>query len=95
MLAVCRVVTGNLRPTPLSSLYRVAGIAPPDIRRDTSARTEKFKQEIDERHPLYGHVPETPRLKSRKSFMTRESLIVYRLGGFSCAFDVPSVSGLI
>ena len=70
----CRVVTGNLRPTPLSSLYRVAGIAPPDIRRDTSARTEKFKQEIDERHPLYGHVPATSRLKPRKSFMTRESL---------------------
>ena len=35
----CRVITGNLRPTPLQSLYRLAGIAPPDIRRDTMTRT--------------------------------------------------------
>ena len=70
----CRVITGNLRPTPLTSLYRVAGIAPPEIRRDITARTEKFKQEYDERHPLHGHVPPDSRLKSRKSFMTRESL---------------------
>ena len=70
----CRVITGNLRPTPLQSLYRLAGIAPPDIRRDTMTRTEKFKQEIDTRHPLYEHICPTPRLKSRKSFMTNESL---------------------
>ena len=70
----CRIVTGNLRPTPLPSLYRLAGIAPPEIRRDGIAKLEKFKQEIDERHPLHGHVPPPPRLKSRKSFMTNESL---------------------
>ena len=70
----CRVITGNLRPTPLPSLYRLAGIAPPEIRRDTMTRTEKFKQEVDERHPLYEHIPATPRLKSRKSFMKNESL---------------------
>ena len=70
----CRTITGNLRPTPLPSLYRLAGIAPPDIRRNVTTRTEKFRQEVDERHPLHGHVPPTPRLKSRKSFMTHESL---------------------
>ena len=70
----CRVITGNLRPTPLTSVYRLAGIAPPDIRRNTATRLEKFKQEVDERHPLYNHVPATPRLKSRKSFLTNESL---------------------
>ncbi|GFR65806.1 LOW QUALITY PROTEIN: retrovirus-related Pol polyprotein from type-1 retrotransposable element R1 4 [Elysia marginata] len=31
----CRIVTGQLRPTPLPLLYRTAGIAPPDIRRQT------------------------------------------------------------
>ena len=70
----CRTITGNLRPTPLPSLYRLAGIAPPDIRRNVTTRTEKFRQEVDERHPLHGHVPPTSRLKSRKSFMTHESL---------------------
>ena len=33
----CR--TGQLRPTPLSLLYRSAGIAPPDIRRDIQAKS--------------------------------------------------------
>ena len=70
----CRIITGNLRPTPLSSVYRLAGIAPPEIRRDTTTRLEKFKQEIDPRHPLFEHVPASTRLKSRKSFMTNESL---------------------
>ena len=70
----CRIVTGNLRPTPLPSLYRLAGIAPPEIRRDVMTKTEKFKQEIDERHPLHGHVPAPGRLKSRNSFLTTESL---------------------
>ena len=70
----CRLITGNLRPTPLTSVYKLAGIAPPEIRRDTTTRLEKFKQEIDPRHPLFKHVPASPRLKSRKSFMTNESL---------------------
>ena len=70
----CRTVTGQLRPTPLPLLYRSAGIAPPDIRRDIQARTQKHKQETDERHPLFGHKCPESRLKSRNSFMTLESL---------------------
>ena len=31
LLNTCRVVTGNLRPTPLASLCRLAGIAPEDV----------------------------------------------------------------
>ena len=31
----CRTITGNLRQTPLQTVYRLAGIAPPNIRRDT------------------------------------------------------------
>ena len=70
----CRTITGTLRPTPLTSVYRLAGIAPPHIRRETRTRTQKHKQENDPRHTLYGHVPPRSRLKSRSSFSTNESL---------------------
>ena len=70
----CHVVTGNLHPTPLESLYRLAGIAPLEVRRYTITLTEKFKQEVDDRLTLYKHVPPAARLKSRKSFMTNGSL---------------------
>ena len=69
-----RLITGTLRPTPLPTVYRLAGIAPPHIRRTTKAKTQKFKQETDIRHTLYGHVPPRSRLKSRNSFMTNQSL---------------------
>ena len=70
----CRTITGNLRQTPLQTVYRLAGIAPPNIRRDTQTRTQKHKQEIDSRHSLYEHNIPNSRLKSRNSFMTTESL---------------------
>ena len=70
----CRIITGLLRPTPLPLLYRTAGIAPPNIRRDINARTEKYRQETDSRHPMYGHTYPESRLKSRKSFRTVERL---------------------
>ena len=44
----CRAITGCLKPTNVENLYLLAGIAPPDIRRDICARVEK-KQE---RSPL-------------------------------------------
>ncbi|GFR89030.1 RNA-directed DNA polymerase from mobile element jockey-like protein [Elysia marginata] len=47
----CRIVTGQLRPTPLPLLYRTAGIAPPDIRRQTHGSTEKHNR---------GKRPKTP-----------------------------------
>ena len=37
----CRIVTGQLRPTPLTLLYRSAGIAPPVIRRQIHASVQK------------------------------------------------------
>ena len=70
----CRTITGALRPTPLPALYRLAGIAPPQIRRDTKARNHKFKQETETKHPLAGHGPPRGRLPSRNSFMATESL---------------------
>ncbi|KAI8434894.1 hypothetical protein MSG28_003373 [Choristoneura fumiferana] len=48
----CRMVTGCLRPTPLNQLYPLAGIAPPEIRREVACSIEKRKQEQDPRHPL-------------------------------------------
>jgi len=70
----CRRITGTLRPTPLPALYRLAGIAPPSIRRDAHVRNQKHKQETDERHPLADHGQPRGRLKSRNSFLTHESL---------------------
>ena len=70
----CRTITGTLKSTPLPSLYRVAGIAPPHIRRETLAKTEKNKQINDSRHPLHSHQEVRRRLKSRKSFATVEGL---------------------
>ncbi|GFR83311.1 RNA-directed DNA polymerase from mobile element jockey-like [Elysia marginata] len=70
----CRIVTGQLRPATLPLLYRTAGIAPPDIRRQTHGSTEKHKQETDLRHPLFDHSYPRARLKSRKSFRIVESV---------------------
>ena len=66
----CHTITGTLRATPLSSLYRLTGIAPPDIRRETTSQIEREKQTTDSRHPLYGHQEVKKRLTSRRSFMT-------------------------
>ena len=43
----CRSITGCLRPTNVEELYLLAGIAPPDIRRDVCDRVEKKKQETN------------------------------------------------
>ncbi|CAH1266662.1 ARSB [Branchiostoma lanceolatum] len=71
----CRTITGNLKATPLSALYTLAGICPPGIRRDVQARTERDKQQKDPRHPLHGHQEVPRRLRSRHSFMTLRGLV--------------------
>ena len=50
--SACRAVTGCLKPTHVEDLYLLAGIAPPDMRRDVCARVEKTKQETNEAHSL-------------------------------------------
>ena len=70
----CRTISGTLKATPLPAVYRLAGIAPPQIRRDTNTRIQKHKQEVDPRHALYNYEAPKRRLKSRRSFMTTESL---------------------
>ena len=67
--SVCRAVTGCLKPTNVDDLYLLAGIAPPNIRRDVCARVEKTKQETNEAHSRYGQNPSERRLKSRNCFL--------------------------
>lgn len=64
-----RITTGCLKPTPLDKIYPVAGIAPPEVRRQVAAEIEKGKQQNDSRHPLFNYQPQLRRLKSRKAFM--------------------------
>ncbi|KAI5739706.1 hypothetical protein M8J77_022428 [Diaphorina citri] len=66
-----RIISGCLRPTPISKLYPLIGIAPPDIRREVARDVERKKQVEDPRHSLHDHQPVPRRLKSRKSFLAR------------------------
>ena len=59
----CRTITGNLKPTPLPTLYRLASICPPSIRRNAITMAERQKQLSDNRHPLHYHQGVQPRLK--------------------------------
>ena len=67
--ASCRLITGCLRPTNTDSLYILAGIAPPAIRRSAASMKQRKQQEIDERIPMFNQTPVQNRLKSRKSFL--------------------------
>lgn len=71
----CRLITGCLRPTPLVKLYHLAGIAPPDIRREVAANAERTRLVLEKSHPLHGYVPATPRLRSRRSFFKTTTVL--------------------
>ena len=62
----CRCITGCLRPTNVDSLYVLAGIAPPGVRRSVASRTERRRQADDTRHPCHNQQPAPSRLKSRE-----------------------------
>ena len=66
----CRIITGCLKPTNTSNLHLLAGIAPPEIRRETASRAKRLCQATDPRHPLFGSVPASTRLKSRRLFLS-------------------------
>ena len=53
----CRCITGCLRPTNVDSLYVLAGIAPPGVRRSVASRTERRRQADYTRHPCHNHQP--------------------------------------
>ena len=65
----CISITGCLRSTNVEELYLLAGIAPPDIRRDVCDRVEKNKQETNAAHSRQGQVPAERRLK-RECFLS-------------------------
>ena len=70
----CRTIIGCLKPTNTSSLYLLAGIAPPEIRRETASGAERLRQSTDPRHPLFGSEPALTRLKSRRSSLSHVQL---------------------
>ena len=45
----CQAITGCLKPTNVENLYLLAGISPPEIRRNVCARVERTKQVERER----------------------------------------------
>ena len=46
----CRAIIGCLKPTYVEDLYLLAGIAPPNIRRDVFAGMEQTKQMEQDTH---------------------------------------------
>ena len=72
----CRTITGCLKSTNTSNLHLLAGIAPPEIRRDTISRTETLRQSTDPRRPLFKSVPAPTKLKSRRSFLSHVQPLV-------------------
>ena len=58
----CRAIT--------SCLYLLAGIAPPDIRRDVCFRVKTMKRESNVAHSLYGPSPTESRLKSGRCLLS-------------------------
>ena len=92
-------ITGALKSTPLSALYRLSGISPPEVRRETIARVERSKMLRDPRHPLHDHHKVPRRLQSCRSFATVNELTEvsppsYRLQKWQ-EKDPPSPNGAL
>ena len=65
----CHLITGCLKPTNVNNLHLLAGVAPPEIRREAVSKLERSRQVYDPRHMLFNHQPAPSRLKSRRSFL--------------------------
>lgn len=76
----CRIISGNLKPTPVEEIQALSGKAPPDIRREIASNIERHKQLKDPRPPLYGKNLTLLRLKSRKIFFSTIQPITNPLG---------------
>ena len=66
----CWTIIGCLKPTNTSNLHLLAGITPPEIRKETASTAERLCQSTDPRHLLFGSEPALTRLKSRTSFLS-------------------------
>ena len=84
----CKSITGCLRPTNVDELYLIAGITPPDIRRDVCARVEQKKQETNVSHSLHGQVSAERRLK-RKFFRGSVRPVDFPAKGIRCSCCLP------
>ena len=59
---MCNVYVYGYLPRKIDlveDVYLIAGIAPPDIRREVCAIVGRIKQTKDERHFLFGHMSES------------------------------------
>ena len=65
----CRLIIGCRKPTDTSNLHLLAGIAPPEIRRQAASNQKRLRQVCDPRHMLFNYKPAPLRFKSRKSFL--------------------------
>lgn len=80
---------------PLFALYRLAGIGPPDVRRETSSRTERYKQLSDPRNPLYNNQEVELRLKSCRRFMTVVTLHSEQAKNTGCGEPIQMMEHII
>ena len=67
----CRCITGCLRLTNVDSLYVLAGIALPGVRRSVASRTERRTQADDTRHSYHNHqtAPKLPEIEEELFIM--------------------------
>ena len=63
------LITGCLKPTNVDNLHLLAGIAPPEIRKEAASKLERSRQAYDSHHMLFNHQLASSRLKSRRSFL--------------------------
>lgn len=49
---ICSIITGRLKPTPITKITVLSGITLPAIRRHIAAKVEKMNQETDDRHNM-------------------------------------------
>ena len=78
----CRSITGCLKPTNVEDLYLIAGIAPPDIRREVCGRVERTKQTKDERLFVWPHQAWDWVLPIKTEICLSSGAAVSLLGGF-------------
>lgn len=62
----CRVITDTLRPTVLSTLYKLSPIPPIHVRKEVITRIEQYKQLNGPHHLLHGHQEARRWLMSKK-----------------------------
>ena len=74
----CRIITGCLKATPIPCLYALAGIAPPHIRRNVAANTDRCLQEHDPRHPLHGQRPAKQGFHPETAFLTQQKHLTHQ-----------------